>query len=111
MSLRRTASLLLLAGLSGLIPAVGQAAPPQDATPQASAPQKEVTYTKDVAPILFKNCAVCHRPNDMAPMSLMTYKDVQPYARQIREKVVQRVMPPWHADPKVGEFSNDLAPQ
>ena len=103
MPLCRAASLLLLTGLCTLTPAAGQAAPPQDA-----APQKEITYTKDVAPILFKNCAVCHRPNDMAPMSLMTYKDVQPYARQIREKVVQRVMPPWHADPKIGEFSNDL---
>jgi len=103
MSLRRTTSFLLVTGLCSLTPAVGQAAPPQ-----ASGPQKEVTYTKDVAPILFKNCAVCHRPNDMAPMSLMTYKDAQPFARQIREKVVQRSMPPWHADPSVGEFSNDL---
>ena len=41
---------------------------------EASAP-KEVTFNQDVAPILFKNCVVCHRPNDIAPMSLMTYKD------------------------------------
>jgi hypothetical protein len=68
---------------------------------------KEVTYTRDVAPILYKNCVVCHRPNDIAPMSLMTYKDAHPWARAIREAVVQRRMPPWHADPKVGEFLND----
>jgi len=68
---------------------------------------KEVTYNRDVAPILFKNCVVCHRPNDMAPMSLMTYKDAHMWARPIREAVVQRKMPPWHADPSVGDFLND----
>ncbi len=68
---------------------------------------KEVTYNRDVAPILNKNCVVCHRPNDIAPMSLMTYKDTRPWARAIREAVVQRKMPPWHADPKVGDFIND----
>ncbi len=68
---------------------------------------KKVTYNRDVAPILYKNCVVCHRPNDIAPMSLMTYKDTRPWARSIREAVVQRKMPPWHADPKVGDFLND----
>ena len=68
---------------------------------------KEVTYNRDVAPILYKNCVVCHRPNDIAPMSLLTYKDTRPWGRAIREQVVQRKMPPWHADPKVGEFLND----
>src|SRR5215470_1691170 len=67
----------------------------------------EVTYYKDVAPILQKNCIVCHRPNDIAPMSLMTYDEVLPFARMIRENVVQRKMPPWHADPAFGEFGND----
>ena len=69
--------------------------------------RREVTYDRDVAPILFKNCAVCHRPNDIAPMSLVTYKDARPWARQIRDAVVERRMPPWHADPNVGEFLND----
>jgi len=67
----------------------------------------DVTYSKDVAPILQKHCIVCHRPNDIAPMSLMTYDEVLPFARMIRENVVQRKMPPWHADPAFGEFSND----
>src|SRR5580693_1925104 len=70
-------------------------------------PPKEVTYNRDVAPILYKNCVVCHRPNDIAPMSLLTYKDTRPWGRAIREAVVQRKMPPWHADPKVGDFLND----
>ena len=67
----------------------------------------EVTYSKDVAPILQAHCVVCHRPNDIAPMSLMTYDEVFPFARMIRENVVQRKMPPWHADPAFGEFTND----
>jgi hypothetical protein len=70
-------------------------------------PPKEVTYNRDVAPILFKNCVVCHRPNDIAPMSLMTYKDTRPWTRAIRDAVVQRKMPPWHSDPSVGDFIND----
>src|SRR5262249_17847223 len=67
---------------------------------------KRVTFSKDVAPILFKNCVGCHRPNDIAPMSLLTYKDARPWARSIREKVANRDMPPWGADPHYGKFSN-----
>jgi copper type II ascorbate-dependent monooxygenase-like protein len=67
----------------------------------------EVTYYGDVAPILEKHCTGCHRPNDIAPMSLMTYDEVFPFARMIRENVIQRKMPPWHADPAFGEFDND----
>lgn len=66
-----------------------------------------VTYTKDVAAILYKNCATCHRPGEIAPMSLLSYKEVRPWARSIREVVAERRMPPWLADPHYGEFSND----
>lgn len=66
-----------------------------------------VTFTKDVAPIIQKNCQGCHRPGEIAPMSFMNYKEIRPWARSIREKVVTREMPPWFADPKHGEFSND----
>jgi len=72
-----------------------------------SGPADAVTYTKDVAPILNRNCAVCHRPGTVAPMSLLTYKEVRPWAKAIREEVIQRRMPPWHADPHYGVFSND----
>ncbi|HMV47511.1 MAG TPA: cytochrome c [Blastocatellia bacterium] len=65
------------------------------------------TFTKDIAPIFFKNCAECHRPGEIAPMSLMNYKEVRPWAKAIREKVVSREMPPWHADPAHGQWSND----
>jgi mono/diheme cytochrome c family protein len=66
-----------------------------------------VTFTKDVAPILYKSCAECHRPTMFAPMSLMTYDEARPYARAIKLKVVARQMPPWGADPKFGTFRND----
>jgi len=68
---------------------------------------KTVTFTKDVAPIFFKNCAECHRPGESAPFSVLSYKDVRPWAKSIREKVVSRDMPPWHADPHIGEWAND----
>ena len=74
---------------------------------------KNVTFTKDVAPIFFRECVQCHRPNDLAPMSLLTYQEARPWARSIREKVVTKQMPPWHADPHYGEFLNDrrMTPQ
>jgi hypothetical protein len=68
---------------------------------------KEVTFSKDVAPIFYKNCAECHRAKDIAPMSLLTFKESRPWARSIKEKVVTREMPPWSPDPKYGEFTND----
>jgi hypothetical protein len=71
-----------------------------------SAP-KDVTFTKDVAPIFFKNCAECHRAGEVAPFSVMGYKDARPWAKSIREKVASREMPPWHADPNHGEWLND----
>ena len=70
-------------------------------------PAKNVTFSKDVAPILFKSCAQCHRPGEAAPFSVLSYKDVRPWAKSIREKVVSRQMPPWHADPHVGRWAND----
>jgi mono/diheme cytochrome c family protein len=68
-----------------------------------------VTFNKDVAPIFFNSCVECHRPGEAAPMSLLSYQDARPWARSIREKVVNREMPPWHADPRFGQFSNDAS--
>jgi hypothetical protein len=68
---------------------------------------KQVTFTKDVAPIFYKKCAECHRPGEIAPFSLMSYKDARPWARSIREKVADGTMPPWHADAPHGVFQND----
>ena len=68
-----------------------------------------LTFSKDVAPILFANCVSCHRPGDIAPMSLLTYDQARPWAKSIRAKVAAREMPPWSADPKVGKFRNELS--
>lgn len=66
-----------------------------------------VTFNKDIAPIFFKSCAECHRSGEASPFSVMSYKETRPWAKSIREKVVNRTMPPWHADPHFGEWAND----
>jgi hypothetical protein len=66
-----------------------------------------VTFTKDIAPILYSKCAECHRPGEAAPFSVLSYKEVRPWARSIKDKVVSHEMPPWHADPHFGQWSND----
>jgi hypothetical protein len=75
----------------------------------SSAYAQTVTFTKDVAPILQRSCQSCHRPGQMAPMSLMTYQEVRPWIRAIRQRVTDREMPPWGIDPHVGiqRFKND----
>jgi len=86
------------------------AAPRAQAPASAAAPSvKPVTFTKDVAPILQKSCQTCHRPDQMAPMSLLTYEDARPYARAIKNKVVARLMPPWHVERNIGiqKFKDD----
>ena len=65
------------------------------------------TFSADVAPIMYAKCVSCHRPGEVAPMSLITFKDVRPWAGSIREKVMSRVMPPWHADRQYGTFRNE----
>ena len=72
-----------------------------------SAADAPVTFAKDVLPILQKNCQSCHRPGQIAPMSLLTYDEARPWARSIKTKVESRQMPPWFADPQHGQFAND----
>jgi hypothetical protein len=73
--------------------------------PQAAGPVP--TFARDVAPILYKSCVECHRATMFAPMSLVTYDEVRPWARAIKTKVVKREMPPWHADAPAGVFKDD----
>jgi hypothetical protein len=77
----------------------------------AQAPDKTVTFAKDVAPILQAKCQDCHRPGSMAPMSLITFEETRPWARAIKERVSTRQMPPWHIDRAVGvqKFKNDMS--
>jgi hypothetical protein len=65
------------------------------------------TFSKDVAPILFKNCSNCHRQGEIGPMPLLNYTQARPWAKAIREAVALKTMPPWHADAPHGVFSND----
>jgi hypothetical protein len=66
-----------------------------------------VTFYRDVLPILQNHCQECHRPAQMAPMSLATYEESRPWAKAIREQVRSHQMPPWPADPCCGHFTND----
>jgi hypothetical protein len=79
----------------------------QEPRPTQSAPSDTPTFSRDIAPIFYKNCTNCHRPGEIGPMSLLTYKDARPWAKSIREKVSVGDMPPWHADPAHGQFAND----
>ena len=101
-TLRGAALVAAVAAWSGSATLIGGAQDPR-VPPTQNAP----TFNKDVAPIFHQKCVTCHRPAEIAPMSLITFKDVRPWARSIREKVVSREMPPWHADPAHGTFRND----
>jgi hypothetical protein len=68
-----------------------------------------VTFTKDVAPILYRSCVRCHRPDEIAPMSLLTYADARPWAQSMKMRVSRREMPPWFLDKTIGiqKYKND----
>jgi hypothetical protein len=103
MMTRTTVATATFALFAGIISAtLGAQAPkgPQSATATP-------TFNKDVAPIFYKNCTNCHRPGEIAPMSLLTYKDTRPWVKSIGAQVAKGAMPPWHADPAHGEFLND----
>jgi hypothetical protein len=97
---------VVVISLIGVAVAVLIALPPTQAK-GSSPPANSVTFNKDIVPIFYRTCAECHRPGEAAPFSVLTYKDVRPWAKSIKEKVVNREMPPWHADPHVGKWAND----
>src|SRR4029079_2627906 len=84
--------------LAAAVPADGPRTPARPPVP---------TFTKDVAPILYKNCTTCHRPGTSAPMPLLRSEDARPYAKDILAEVSQGHMPPWHADQPSGTFENE----
>ncbi len=91
----------------GILAALSLFVLPATSANTAKKAAKNVTFNKDVAPIFYAKCAECHRVGETAPMSLLGYKESRPWAKSIREKVVNRTMPPWHADPHFGEWAND----
>ena len=84
---------ILLAGLS--------------ASAFAAAKPEIPTFNKDIQPILATHCQSCHRAGEIGPMPLMTYQEVRPWAKAIKDSVSSRRMPPWFADPHVGKWAND----
>jgi hypothetical protein len=67
----------------------------------------DVTFNRDVLPIIQKNCQTCHRPGEIGPMPFLTYDGTRPWAKAIKAAVLSRKMPPWFADPKYGHYAND----
>jgi hypothetical protein len=97
-----------LGGTVGAAFLVGLLVPGTTATPSAQTQARpNLTFTKDVLPILQRSCQKCHRPDTAAPMSLLTYQEVRPWVRAIRQRVSTRQMPPWHIDRSIGEYADD----
>ena len=86
----------------GVVLTAAMAAAPAVALAQPGNGPAEVTFAKDIVPIFQRSCQVCHRQGEMAPMSLMTYQEVRPWARAIKNRVAAREMPPWHIDKNIG---------
>jgi hypothetical protein len=99
--MRRTRTIVSLVGLVALtvLVATGQA--------QTGTPTSPPTFSRDIAPILHAQCAECHRPGEVAPMSLLTYAEARPWAAAIARRVADGSMPPWHADAARGTFENE----
>jgi len=76
-------------------------------TPAAQESGPAVTYHKDIVPVLQKNCQTCHRPDQIGPFSMLTYRETRPWAKAIKAAVFSKAMPPWFADPRYGHFNND----
>jgi len=97
----------------GVLSAVMLASTPFALTAQQPATGGEVTFTKHIAPILQRSCENCHRPDGVAPMPLVTYEDVRPWARAIKQRTGMGpragVMPPWYVERNIGiqKFEND----
>ena len=106
MSLVNKIGWLVVAALAGLTL-------PSAAGAQQSATFSEATFTRDIAPILQRSCQNCHRPEGVAPMSLVTYEDVRPWARSIKLRTSMGpragVMPPWYIEKNIGiqKYKND----
>jgi hypothetical protein len=69
----------------------------------------KLTWAQEISRIIYKRCSGCHRPEGKSPMSLLTYEEARPWAKAIKEQVLNRQMPPWGAVKGFGDFSNDAS--
>jgi len=99
----------LLAGKRPPVPATEAPGCAVERAAPSAAPAlpSKLSFHKDVEPIFQKRCVDCHRPGEVGPFSLLQYDKAKSSAKQIKEVVMKRRMPPWHADPKFGEWEND----
>ncbi|MBT7719795.1 MAG: hypothetical protein HN744_10395, partial [Halieaceae bacterium] len=76
-----------------------------------NAQAQDITYSRDIAPILQEKCVTCHNPEGIGPMPLQSYQQVNPFAALIKDRTSKRIMPPWHIDTTTGiqEFKNDAS--
>ena len=103
---RRALSKLTFLAIVTSVGSVAFTSSPALAAGEAAA---EITYTKHIAPIIQRSCETCHRQGGFAPMSLMSYDEVRPWARSIKQKTSTREMPPWFIEPDIGvqHFKSD----
>jgi len=100
-------ALFSIAGGVVILPLVA-ARVPRQAPPPAQSSLAPVTFNHDIAPIMFRSCATCHRPGEAAPFSLLAYAEVRKHARQIADVTRSRVMPPWLPEPQALKFRDEL---
>jgi hypothetical protein len=100
----------LAAVLAGEMPAVTATEAPGTPLPmpRLPSPGEEITFARHIAPILWRNCAGCHRPGEVAPFALLSYRDAAKRAEFLREVTTARTMPPWRAVPGFGIFRDAL---
>ncbi|MGH6635118.1 MAG: redoxin family protein [Gammaproteobacteria bacterium] len=73
------------------------------------APQRPPSFAREIVPLLREKCVICHRPDGVAPWAMDSYQTVRGWSAMMREVVMNKRMPPWHADPVIGEFSPNLS--
>jgi hypothetical protein len=100
---------LVAPGLAALLCVLGTTTAARAGGGKAVSPEvpDKVTFSEHIAPIIFRNCTACHRPEEAAPFKLMTYRDVQKRGRTILQVVERRYMPPWQPEPGHGEFRDE----
>jgi tetratricopeptide (TPR) repeat protein len=101
-------TLTTLVGLGVASTLFGRPAGRQSSPAPSSPPAVQVTYNRDIAPIIFHSCSTCHRPGEAAPFSLLSYSDTKKHARQIVDVTQSRAMPPWLPEPQKLKFADEL---